>query len=85
MRLRAREEMREHESSCLCLYGLQSVFKGFNRIHSSITVVIFPGSACVCVCVAGNAHESEDVFSLAPSNETHVSELCLAFAMGGHV
>lgn len=50
VRLRAREEVGELESSSLCLYGLQSVFKGLNRIHSSITVVIFPGSLCVCVC-----------------------------------
>lgn len=36
-----RQEVRQNESSCLCLYRPQCVFKGFNRTHCCITVIIF--------------------------------------------
>lgn len=36
-----RQEVRQNESSCLCLCRPQCVFKGFNRTHCCITVIIF--------------------------------------------
>ena len=38
--VRVRQEVRQNESSCLCLYRPQCVFKGFNRTHCCITVII---------------------------------------------
>lgn len=81
----AREEVREYESSCLCLYRLQSVFKGFNRIHSSIAVIIFPGCVCVlCVCVCSQkCLWKRGCFFSGAFKWTY--KLCLASATGIHV
>lgn len=45
-----RQEVRQNESSCLCLFRPQCVFKGFNRTHCCITVIIFLYCVYVRLC-----------------------------------